>query len=130
MMATLAFKELMSSYEKGKLILFYMIVSVGICLLKVNNRNTRTRCEICAKLTIKIPERRHWRRFGVFIVNFKHIIAWSVCAFACASLCDCFCQTVLIYYFIVRLVTVCITSNKVWLVLEKKVDYGVNSIAV
>ena len=23
---------------------------------KVNNRNTRTRCEICSKLTIKIPE--------------------------------------------------------------------------
>ena len=29
----------------------------GIYLLKVNNRNTRTRCEICSKLTIKIPER-------------------------------------------------------------------------
>ena len=29
-----------------------------IYLLKVNNRNTRTRCEICSKLTIKIPERR------------------------------------------------------------------------
>ena len=41
----------------------------GIYLLKVNNRNTRTRCEICLKLTIKIPERRHWR----FIVNFEHI---------------------------------------------------------
>ena len=27
----------------------------GIYLLKVNNRNTRTRCEICSKLTIKIP---------------------------------------------------------------------------
>ena len=26
--------------------------------LQVNNRNTRTRCEICSKLTIKIPERR------------------------------------------------------------------------
>ena len=26
-------------------------------LLKVNNRNTRTRCEICPKLTIKTPER-------------------------------------------------------------------------
>ena len=26
----------------------------GIYLLKVNNRNTRTRCEICSKLTIKI----------------------------------------------------------------------------
>ena len=30
-------------------------------------------CEICSKLTIKTPERRHWRRFGVFIVNFEHI---------------------------------------------------------
>ena len=28
-------------------------------LFKVNNRNTRTRLEICSKLTIKIPERRH-----------------------------------------------------------------------
>ena len=25
------------------------------------------------KLTIKTPERRHWRRFGVFIVNSEHI---------------------------------------------------------
>ena len=31
----------------------------GIYLFKVNNRNTRTRCEICSKLTIKTPERRH-----------------------------------------------------------------------
>ena len=30
----------------------------GIYLLKVNNRNTRTRCEICSMLTIKTPERR------------------------------------------------------------------------
>ena len=45
----------------------------GICLLKVNYRNTRTRCEICLKVTIKIPERRHWRRSGIFIVNFEHI---------------------------------------------------------
>ena len=42
----------------------------GIYLLKVNNRNSRTRCEICSKLAITTPERRHWR---VFIVNFKHI---------------------------------------------------------
>ena len=45
----------------------------GIYLIKVNNRNTRTRCEICSKLIIKTPERRHWRRSGVFIVNFVHI---------------------------------------------------------
>ena len=42
----------------------------GIYLLKVNNRNTRTRCEICSRLTT--PERR-WRLCGVFIVNFEHI---------------------------------------------------------
>ena len=37
------------------------ILPVSIYLLKVNNRNTRTRCEIYSKLTTKIPERRHWR---------------------------------------------------------------------
>ena len=31
---------------------------VGIYLLKVDIRNTRTRCEICSELTIKTPERR------------------------------------------------------------------------
>ena len=30
----------------------------GIYLLKVNNKNTRIRCEICSKLIIKTPERR------------------------------------------------------------------------
>ena len=65
----------------------------GNYMFKVNNRNTRTRCEICSKLTIKTPERRYlyplktsenlwfsdvfrgyrWRRSGVFIVNFEHI---------------------------------------------------------
>ena len=42
-------------------------------LLKVNNRNTRTRCEICLKLSITTSERCHWRLSGVFIVNFEHI---------------------------------------------------------
>ena len=41
-------------------------------MFKVNNRNTRTRCEICLKLTIKTPERRQLRRSGVLIVNFEH----------------------------------------------------------
>ena len=45
----------------------------GIYLFKVNNRNTRTGCEICSKLTINTPERRQWRRSGVFIVKFEHI---------------------------------------------------------
>ena len=45
----------------------------GIYLLKVNNRNTRTRGEICTKLTIKSLERRQWCRSGIFLVNFEHI---------------------------------------------------------
>ena len=42
----------------------------SIYQLKVNNRNTRTGCEICSKLTIKT---RQWRRSGVCIINFEHI---------------------------------------------------------
>ena len=45
----------------------------NIYLFKVNNRDFRERWEICSELTIKISERRQWRRFGVFIVNFEHI---------------------------------------------------------
>ena len=40
-------------------------------MFKVNNRNTRKRCETCSKLTIKTPE-RHCRS-GVFIANFEHM---------------------------------------------------------
>ena len=52
---------------------FCFIRPAGNYILKVNNRNTRTRCEICSKLTIKIPKRRQWRRYGIFIVNSEHI---------------------------------------------------------
>ena len=44
----------------------------NIYLFKVNNRNIRKRREIWWKLTIKIQERRQWRRSAVFIVNFEH----------------------------------------------------------
>ena len=47
--------------------------SAIIYLFKVNSENTRKRCEIFSKLTIKTLERRHWRRSGVFIVNVEHI---------------------------------------------------------
>ena len=50
-----------------------IVLPAGKYIFKVNNRNTRTRCEICSKLTIKTPERRQWRRSVVFIVNFEHI---------------------------------------------------------
>ena len=44
---------------------------VGNYMFKVNGRNTRAKCEVCSKLTKKTLERRHWRRSGVFIVNFE-----------------------------------------------------------
>ena len=45
-------------------------------MLKVDNRNARTRCEICSKLTIKTPEGRGDARrlSGVFLVYFEHIL--------------------------------------------------------
>ena len=39
----------------------------AITCSKLNNGNSRTRCVICSKLTIKTPER-------YFIVNFEHIL--------------------------------------------------------
>ena len=53
----------------------FLYLLCGIYLPKVKNRSTRTRCEICSKLTIKTPERRQWRRSSVSIVNFQRIIA-------------------------------------------------------
>ena len=49
------------------------VFPVGISLLKVNYRNTRTVSEICSKLTIKTVERRQLDRSGVFVVNYKQI---------------------------------------------------------
>ena len=52
----------------------FLAFSASNYMFKVNNRKTKTRCEKCSKLTIKIPERRQWRHFGIFIVNFEHIL--------------------------------------------------------
>ena len=42
-------------------------------MLKVKNKNTKTRCQICLKLTRMSQERCHWHHSGVFIVNFEDI---------------------------------------------------------
>ena len=77
---------MMTLYKIGFLFQSTPYYPVGIYLLKVNDRNTRTRCEICSKLIIKTPERRHsciycqlWAYltpcYIVSIVNFEHAIA-------------------------------------------------------
>ena len=45
-------------HYRPKAVLVLQNYPVDIYLLKVNNRNNKTRCEICSKLTIKTPERR------------------------------------------------------------------------
>ena len=57
--------DLIISYEQYR----FQLYSSGNYMFKVDNRNTRTRCEIYSKLTIKIPERLP----GIFLVNFEHI---------------------------------------------------------
>ena len=59
-------EELSAQYCSDVIVLFWTLKPLttkpaGNYMFKVNNRNTRTRCEICSKLTIKTSERRHWR---------------------------------------------------------------------
>ena len=51
----------------------FLLSPAGNQIFKVNNGNTRTRCEICSKLTIKTPERHQQRLSGVFTVKFEPI---------------------------------------------------------
>ena len=56
----------------------------GNYMFKVNNRNTRKRCEICSKLTIKIPERRSFWKIIHFSVNLLNVTLKSrITKFAC-----------------------------------------------
>ena len=47
---------------------------IGIYLSKVSSRNTATIFEICSKVTIKTPERQHWRRSSEIIIDFNKIL--------------------------------------------------------
>ena len=51
---------------------FCVFIQLAFTCLKLTMENL-TMCEICSELYIKTPDRRHWRRFSVFIVNFEQI---------------------------------------------------------
>ena len=54
-------------------------ISANIQLFKVNNRNTRKRCEICSKLTIKTPELRQSCRSDVVNFDLRQVtVNWDV----------------------------------------------------
>ena len=69
-----------SRYHQPRILMFLFMVNSENCNLSrhlLSERqqwNTRTICEICSKLTIKTPERCHWRFFGVLISNFEHVL--------------------------------------------------------
>ena len=65
------------------------ITPTGIYLFTVNNRNARTMCETCSKLTIKTPEQCQWRRSGVFIASLKrfHTLFWCFYCWLWTSKC-------------------------------------------
>ena len=60
-------------------------LAANIYLFKVNNRDTRKRCEICSKLTIKTPERRHW--LWIYFIPFSTVaieqvnVSWGSCIY-------------------------------------------------
>ena len=46
-------------------------------MLKVNNRATREKWEVCSELTIKTPEQHQRQRPGVFVVNWTNLTPCS-----------------------------------------------------
>ena len=58
-----ASQHLLSNLARIHLVMTYL---AGIYLLKVKNRNTRTKCVICSKLTMKTPERRLRLQISIF----------------------------------------------------------------
>ena len=47
-------------------------------VVQSQQRKHQNNMSICSKLTIKTPERRQWRRSGVFIVDFEQVNAdWA-----------------------------------------------------
>ena len=56
-----------------------MYLSSKYLLFKVSNRNTRNRCGICLKLTIKTSDRCQFTPFtSTFIVEFKYVFVCCI----------------------------------------------------
>ena len=51
----------LEKYGNTKSFTLILNFSSGIFLFKINKGNSKTMCETCSELTIKIPEWRHWR---------------------------------------------------------------------
>ena len=71
------------SFRIAAIVMLVFLFTVGVVsnqniyLFKFNNKNTRKRCEICSKLTIKTPV--YHTSCSVFIVNFEQVnVYWEL----------------------------------------------------
>ena len=55
-----------------------MNILAGNYMFKVNNRNTRTKSEICSNLTIEIPKRRHISLLVFLLLNLSRLMPTGV----------------------------------------------------
>ena len=55
----------------GKYVYSYVETPPAFTKFIVNDKNTKTKCKMCSKLTIKASERGHKHRSGIFSVNFN-----------------------------------------------------------
>ena len=74
------FREIPKIFRSSYCFIYYLWTAASafsfptdIYLFKVTFTLLESCVKLCSKLTIKTPERHHWCRFGVFLVNFKHI---------------------------------------------------------
>ena len=98
----------------------------GIYLLKVNNRNTRTRYEICSKLTIKILERRQWqwkqlRRLGATKGRFPvhDLLKGSFMKYLLVSVCPLKLEKTLVQSDVVIIITIYYLLKSVFLLHDR-----------
>ena len=70
------FQDANKKYKNKKHFRNLATCQIGIYMFKVNNINTRTRCEICSKSTIKTPEQRlalFWY-FYCYLWTYSHLV--------------------------------------------------------
>ena len=65
------YSEVLTQVARGSLSKYSK--AVGIHLFKVSNGQCQDNVQICSNLTIITPERRHWLRYGIFIVTSEQL---------------------------------------------------------
>ena len=65
------YSEVLTQVARGSLSKYSK--AVGIHLFKVSNGQCQDNVQICSNLTIITSERRHWLRYGIFIVTSEQL---------------------------------------------------------